>query len=104
MLRDFLNQLLLRILRIKFGQEVEGDWLFLRNIVIQHLQNRRAVDKQAMFSLMPSSKKLFQGVYKYFFPSKFITFAKGCVILHFEALTRPSITRGNTSNGISVPS
>lgn len=79
MLRDLLNQLLLGILRIKFGQEVKGDWLFLRNIVIQHLHNYRA-KAAAMLAPVPPllpSKNLLQGAYKYFSLSKFITLPKG---------------------------
>lgn len=45
MLSDLLHQLLLGVLGVKLGQEVEGDRLFLRNIVVQHLRDRRAKDK-----------------------------------------------------------
>lgn len=38
MLRDVLHQLLFSVLRVKFGQEVKGDWFLLWNLLIQHLQ------------------------------------------------------------------
>lgn len=40
---DLLDQLLLCVLRIKFGQEVKGDGLLCWNIVIQNLWDTRAI-------------------------------------------------------------
>lgn len=42
-LRDLLDQLLLCVLRIKFGQEVKGNGLLCWNIVIQNLRDTKAV-------------------------------------------------------------
>lgn len=56
MLGDFLDQLLLCILRVKFGQEVKGDGLLCWNIMIQNLWDTRAVQL-----LFPTSSALSLG-------------------------------------------